>query len=144
MHRSRGSIVFPNQASLAATAVMRAVGPNSNEWRRQVCAHFKTFVLVAVVWAVICSVILLQFGPIHPQGKYQWALFVVFGPPAYVLFEGLAELVFSKQRGHRSGSKPGYGDDPQSFSFKRVLTGVSIVIAIVIIFVGVSWLVSKY
>lgn len=107
-------------------------------------AHFKTFLLIAVVWAVICGVILLQFWPIHPQGKYQWALFVVFGPPAYVLLDGMAELVFSKRRGYNSGSELGYGAEPQGFSFKRVLVGVSVVVAITIIFIGLTWLVSKW
>lgn len=107
-------------------------------------ARFKTLLLIAVVWAVICGVMLLQFWPIHPQGKYQWAFFVVFGPPAYVLLDGLAELVFSKRRGYSGDSELGYGGEPQTVSFKRVLTGVSVAVATIAIFMGVSWLVSKW
>jgi len=101
--------------------------PESTFWR-----WFRLLPVLAVAWLVVAGLLLLQFWPAIPQSKNQWALFVAFGPPLYLLGEVISEKVFSKRRG--------YGIAPAGFSFKRVLVGVPVALAVIALFVGVLWL----
>lgn len=61
----------------------------------------------AAIWLLIAGVILLNFWPHMPRSTAQWALFIAFGPPLYVLAEGFFEWVFSGTRKLSDGARLG-------------------------------------
>lgn len=98
--------------------------------------HWVRFLpVLAVAWLAIAGLLLLEFWPSIPQSKSQWALFLAFGPPFYLLGEAVSERVFSRRRGS--------GIAPAGFSLKRVLVGVPIALAVIALLVGAVWLLIK-
>jgi len=88
--------------------------------------------VLACVWLLIAGFLLLQLWPAIPESKAQWALFIAFGPPLYLLGEFISEKFFS--------SKRGYGIAPPGFSFKRVFVALPISLLFLAAVWGVVWL----
>jgi hypothetical protein len=59
----------------------------------------------AVAWLLLVGFLALEFWPDVPQSKAGWALFILFGPPLYVLAEGAGESFWASRAG-RSLSYP--------------------------------------
>lgn len=91
--------------------------------------------VVAAAWLLVACLLVLQLWPSLPRTTGQWVLLFLFGPPLYVLGEAVAEKVLSSERG--------YKNSPARFSFKRVLAGVARMLAVVVVFAGASWLLTK-
>ena len=91
--------------------------------------------VLAFAWLFVAGLLLLEFWPAIPQSKTQWALFIAFGPPLYILGEALSEKLYSKRRG--------YGIAPPGFSFKRVFVALATTLVVIAFMWGVSWLLTK-
>ena len=79
--------------------------------------------MLAFAWVFVAGLLLLQFWPAIPQSKAQWALFIAFGPPLYVLAEALSDKLYSKRRG--------YGIVPPRFSIKRGFVALAATLAVI-------------
>ena len=53
----------------------------------------KFWVWIAVGWALLAGICLVETWPKWPETKGQWAILVVVGPPLYILFEWLGEKI---------------------------------------------------
>ena len=91
--------------------------------------------VLAVVWFVIACFLLLQLWPDVPQSKAQWFLFVGFGPPLYILGEGLFAWLFSTAHGKAISD--------HAFSVSRIAVALPIVLTVFVLCWWLSWLVSK-
>lgn len=90
----------------------------------------RALLIAALVWPLVAGFLTLQFWPNLPQSELQWALLIAFGPPIYVLGEAFFGWLFSQRHGQSISSN--------SFSFKRILIALPVVLA----FVGLSWWLS--
>lgn len=91
--------------------------------------------VVACLWLLIADFLLLQFWPAIPESKTQWALFIAFGPPLYLLGEFISEKLFS--------SKRGYGIAPPGFSFTRVFLAFPVALVFLAAVWGTVWLLTQ-
>jgi hypothetical protein len=55
--------------------------------------------LFAFVWIAITAMAIVDLWPIHPSSIGGWVLFVVLGPPLFVLGLGAAEWAWSTRLG---------------------------------------------
>ena len=53
---------------------------------------------LALLWLVIGCFLAFQLWPDLPHTKLQWFLFIVFGPPIYILGEAFFGWLFSPDR----------------------------------------------
>jgi hypothetical protein len=95
----------------------------------------RTLLVVAVLWLVVATFLVLQFWPNVPHSPLKWVLFIVFGPPLYVLGEEFFGWLFSP--------KHGAAISPNRFSAKRILIALPILVAVVALGWWLSWLISS-
>src|SRR5216684_3491275 len=56
----------------------------------------KTMILFAIAWMCLVGLILLETLGWPPKTPAHWLLLIIFGPPAYILLEGIGEEIFGK------------------------------------------------
>lgn len=89
--------------------------------RMLLAAWPRWFVLVALVWLVVCGLLLAQLWPDLPRTQAQWALLLVVGPPLYLLGEaGSAWLQAMAQR---------RADMGKGFSWLRIACALPVALA---------------
>ena len=86
----------------------------------------------AVAWLIVAGVLALQFWPAVPNTAAGWVAFIAFGPPLYVLGEGVFEWLWSTRAGRAVSEHPS--------SSLRILVGVILGAAVLVI----GLLVSSY
>jgi uncharacterized membrane protein SirB2 len=91
--------------------------------------------MLAIAWLAVAGVLVFQLWPWVPRTKGQWVLLLVFGPPLYVLCEGVGEKFFLSKRGDRISA--------EAFSFKRIMVGVAVFLFVTAILAGASWLLTR-
>ena len=50
---------------------------------------------IALLWLIIAGILVIEAWPHVPDSPHQWVLFLIFGPPVYVLVEAFGEFIFS-------------------------------------------------
>jgi membrane protein implicated in regulation of membrane protease activity len=83
--------------------------------------------VLALLWLGIGCFLVFQFWPDLPHTKLQWFLFIVFGPPIYIVGEAFFGRVFSPKHGQAISQR--------EFSLVRVLLALPIALA----FFALSW-----
>lgn len=93
--------------------------------------------IVAAFWLAIAALLALQFWPLVPNSLLGWVLFVVIGPPLYVIVSILAEWL----SGWLFPPKPGAAVLHHPFSIKRVLMALGIgLVVLALCWWFASWL----
>jgi len=95
----------------------------------------RLLLLLALVWLLLAAFLAIQFWPDLPRSKLQWVLLIFFGPPLYIASEAFFTWLFSKHRGQSISSR--------SFSLKRILVALPIVLAFIAISWWLSWLLAR-
>jgi hypothetical protein len=95
----------------------------------------RALLVVALAWLLVAGFLALQFWPDLPQSKLQWILLVIFGPPIYVLGESFFGWLFSQRHGQSVSSR--------TFSFKRILIALPVVLAFAALSWWLSWLLTR-
>lgn len=90
---------------------------------------------LAVGWLLVAGLLLFQLWPNLPRTSLQWFLLVAFGPPLYVLGEGLLSSLFSP--------KDGLAISDRGFSLVRVLLALPVVLAVFACCWWLSWLLAQ-
>ena len=85
----------------------------------------------ALIWLLITCLLPLQLWPDVPRTGQQWALFLAFGPPLYVLGEALCSRVFTPAHGRAISRK--------RFSVARVAVALPVVLA----WFALSWWIAS-
>ena len=81
----------------------------------------RTILLGACAWLLVAGFLVFQFWPHLPKSGPQWVLFVMFGPPVYVLLEGIFDWLFSEKHGRAISEK--------KFSGARIMVALSAIVA---------------
>jgi len=81
--------------------------------------------LAALAWLFLVALLTLEFGPNLPKSTSGWLLFVIVGPPLYILAEAFVGWMFSSQHG--------YAISPRRFSLARLLIAGSVVLLRVVL-----------
>jgi hypothetical protein len=132
--RDRGLTIHSSRSRFAArlnSGVRRHSMHNGNREDRKI----RTLLALAALWLVIAAFLAFQFWPNVPHSTLKWALFIVFGPPLYVLGEEFFGWLLSP--------KHGTAFSPHRFSAKRILIALPIVVAVVALGWWLSWLISS-
>jgi len=91
--------------------------------------------LAALAWLFLVGLLLLGLWPELPRSKPQWLVFLLVGPPLYVLGEAFFGLLFSQEHGSAIS--------PRGFSVVRVLVALPVVCLVVLVCWLLSWLLTK-
>lgn len=89
----------------------------------------------AIAWLFVAGLLAFQFWPQLPQSTAGWVAFVAFGPPLYILAEGVAEWFWSSRSGHAISHHPS--------SAVRIFLGVLICLFVCGFIWGVLWVATK-
>jgi len=97
----------------------------------------RLLVQLAFFWLVVASFLTVQFWPVwpHSQLQLQWLLFVVFGPPVYVLGESFFSWFFSPAHGQAVSHR--------RFSTFRIFIALPVVLVLFTLSWWLSWLLTK-
>lgn len=89
--------------------------------RTPVAARARWLVPVALVWLVVCGLLLVQLWPDLPRTQAQWALLLAVGPSLYLLGEaGSAWLQAMAQQWDGAG---------KGFSWLRIVCALPVALA---------------
>lgn len=104
--------------------------------------------VVAVVWVALAVAAGLVLWRYEPEGMMKWALLAVALPPAYLLMQGVAELMAAAYQalpGVRHGNEfVERKTRGRSVSGLRVLWYVFTSLVAVAIFIAGTWMVRNY
>ena len=98
---------------------------------------------VAIFWLFIAAILAFQFWPSVPQTAQGWVAFIAFGPPLYILGEAISERLHPRRRRSHRDDELGYGDATQTFSYRQIVAGVALAVAILFAVLGILWLLGK-
>ena len=87
---------------------------------------------VALVWLPVAGLLLVELWPDIPRTSQQWALFLAFGPPLYVLGEAVCAWLFAPARGWSTSRK--------RFSIARIAVALPVALA----WFALSWWLASF
>jgi hypothetical protein len=91
--------------------------------------------LAALAWLFLVGLLLLGLWPDLPKSKPQWLVFLLIGPPLYVLGEAFFGWLFSREHG--------YARSPRPFSAVRVVIALPIAAIAIVLCWFLSWILTK-
>jgi hypothetical protein len=94
----------------------------------------RRIIVISLLWPLLVGLTLLSIYPEYPKNNLQWALVIVFGPPAILLFEVLGDWIFSKEHSDRISKS--------RFSVLRIIFGVIVIIVLFGIGTGLTWIIK--
>lgn len=81
---------------------------------------------IAIAWFVITGLLVVIFWSNLPKTNIRWVLFIVIGPPVYVVAEGIFGWVFSDKHGKAISAK--------NFSWLRIVIVLAVTVVYIVIF----------
>ena len=97
--------------------------------------RFGALLPIAIIWLIVSVLLVVSFWPSLPSTWLQWLFFIAFGPPIYVIGEEFYGWVFSPPRSAAISNR--------SFSLKRILFGICVLLVFIPVAWGLIWLGSK-
>ena len=98
-------------------------------------SKIRTLLVIAVLWLAVAAFLAFQFWPDVPHSALKWVLFIVFGPPLYVLGEEFFGWLLS--------AKHGATISQHRFSAKRILIALPLFLAVFALSWWLSLLISS-
>src|SRR2546425_13028702 len=96
---------------------------------------FRKLPVAALAWLFLVGLLIVEFWPDLPTSKSRWLLFIVVGPPLYILAEAFSSWLFSPEHGNALL--------PRRFSIVRVLIAVPVVAVVLGLYWFLSWILTK-
>jgi hypothetical protein len=95
-------------------------------------SHSSALLPLALVWLLGVVLLVVAFWPTLPRTWLQWFVFILVGPPLYVLGEEFFGWLFSSRRGAAISNS--------GFSFRRVLIALSMLTGLITVAWWLTWL----
>ncbi len=98
-------------------------------------SRVRTALAGTIAWLVLAGLLAGQFWPVVPTTTRGWALFVLLGPPTYLLVESASCRLWDTRAGRALSRHPSVA--------VRIVGGVAVLGALLTAYVGGLWLLGR-